>query len=1356
MNPSVPVTPFDRDAWDSLSTSPLSWAQERLWLSDHLGLSTEGDHRLIRIRIDGPLDESALRTAAGIVMGRHPVLAARFDRTDGVVTQSTVERDLDIGRVDLSAVGDVERGKMLDALIRAEASARFDLAQGPLLRGTLVRTGETTHELLVALHAIAADETSCALLAEELGLAYEAAKAGRRDALPPAPPSYLQAAAWQRDWLTEAGLDDDTAWWKAHLDGAPALLELPLDRSRPLVHPGARAAVTRDLGEGLGSDLRAFASRHGVLPEVVLTAAWAALMSRLSRQDDVVVGISVSGRDDDSLRRTIGPFANTLALRVTQAEGESVSGNVRRVATTWSNAHARRQAPLERVVEQVRPRLASGHHPLFQTILCFAYQTSTRSDTWHPGTHDAVPPRMDLALCLDMRDSSFAVRLRYAETLFDAASADRVLDQWRMLLTGMLADDTGEVARLPLMTDGARAALLGLGHAQSLARDAVPMHRMFESHAKATPDAPAITFEGNTLTYGELNRRANRLAHRLLAEGVRPEDLVAICVERGFHTIVAILGVLKSGGAYVPLDAGYPADRVAYMIEDSAARVLVTERACQSLVASPGLVMVSIDDDETLGAQPDTDPTIVGLDATRLAYVIYTSGSTGQPKGVLVEHRQVHRLMASTDPDFGFDASDVWTVFHSYAFDFSVWEIWGALAYGGRLVMVSADCARSPRDFHALVRSEGVTVLNQTPGAFRRFIEVQAEEGGEHQLRYIVFGGEALELHSLKPWIARNDPQRTRLVNMYGITETTVHATWRPLDAETIHSGRGSLIGKPLRDLRIYVLDAQRQPVPPGVTGEMYVAGAGVARGYLRRDALTAERFLDNPFDAAHPRMYKSGDLARWTASGELEYLGRNDFQVKIRGFRIELNEIEARLIACPGVRAATVIAREDRPGDKRLVAYLLAEDGARLVTADLRRQLLRDLADYMLPSAFVVLPAYPLTANGKLDRERLPAPNRSAVVTRDYVAPVDDVETVIVDTWKKVLELESIGRDDHFFELGGNSVLAMPMVYGLGKHFGIEIPLRVLFAHPTVSALADVVRGDTSASPFPNLAVVRAEGGRRPLFVIHAGLGEIGYAYTLADWIDRDIPMYGFAARGLIEGEVPLTSVPEMAALYIEGMRHLQPKGPYRVIGWSAGGSISHEIACQLEATGEEVEFVGLIDTPREYDFPFEVAADGSNREEALAFDAAASIMGMLPTTLPEPIVAGMRELASRGDHDSMLDRMRAAGFIPKGVDNALAVRHLAYRHSMDVALFDYRPGTLRARVTLFSAYGESRWDESLGWSDVLPKGQLRVVSIQGNHCSLMNEPQINRLGDAIVDALDEAEATARHRNAARMGEPA
>ncbi|MBN5132552.1 amino acid adenylation domain-containing protein, partial [Stenotrophomonas maltophilia] len=557
-----------------------------------------------------------------------------------------------------------------------------------------------------------------------------------------------------------------------------------------------------------------------------------------------------------------------------------------------------------------------------------------------------------------------------------------------------------------------RQQLLGFSAACSASLPVGLVHAQFEAQAARRPQAIAVSFEDQQLSYGALNARANRLAHRLIARGVGPDDRVAICVERGLDMLVGVLAILKAGAGYVPLDPVYPAERLAYMLQDSAPAAVLTQAALQqslpllSAAQHPVMLLDAVVED---GATDSTNPVVPGLGAQHLAYVIYTSGSTGQPKGVMVEHGHVTRLFTATHAQFGFDEHDVWTLFHSFAFDFSVWEIWGALLYGGRLVVVPALCTRMPLEFHDLLVQEGVTVLNQTPSAFRSLIVAQQQRSTAHSLRVVVFGGEALELPMLVPWFERNDGERTRLVNMYGITEITVHATYRRITEADVRAPRGSPIGQAIADLQLYVLDGAGEPVPIGVTGELYVGGGGVVRGYLNRPELTAARFLHNPFQAG-TRLYRTGDLGRWLPDGSLEYLGRNDFQVKIRGFRIELGEIEARLAACHGVGEAVVIAREDTPGDKRLVGYLVAQAEHAPDAASLRQQLQKSLPEYMVPSAFVQLAALPLTPNGKLDRAALPPPDQAAVASQAYEAPVGDVEQAIAAIWQELLGLERVG----------------------------------------------------------------------------------------------------------------------------------------------------------------------------------------------------------------------------------------------------------------------------------------------------------------------------------------------------------
>jgi amino acid adenylation domain-containing protein len=671
--------------------------------------------------------------------------------------------------------------------------------------------------------------------------------------------------------------------------------------------------------------------------------------------------------------------------------------------------------------------------------------------------------------------------MQYRTALFERATIDRLITHFRQLVRQIVADPQQRISQLQLLSKAERHQVLeGFnGPTVKYPTDRL-MHELFEEQVARKPQACAVVFGEDRVSYGELNRRANQVAHRLIGLGVKPDDRVALCVERGVEMVVGIVGILKAGGGYVPLDPSYPAERLEYMLKDSGPAAVVTQQGLRGSLPGidvPVVVLDGKEERELLAQQSEVNPQVgvLGLKPQHLAYVIYTSGSTGTPKGVMVEHRNLTRLFAATEDWFGFHEKDVWSLFHSVAFDFSVWELWGALRYGGRVVVVSGEVARSPQEFYELVCEEGVTVLNQTPGAFRQLIEAEGQSDLVHQLRYLVFGGEALDLRMLEPWIERNDPERTRLVNMYGITEITVHATYAAIDrSEVLVRRGGSGIGKAIADLRIYILDEHLQPVPVGVAGELYVGGAGVARGYLNRPELSAERFIADPFRAEDGgRLYKTGDLGRWLPDGKLEYLGRNDFQVKIRGYRIELGEIEAKLAECDGVREAVVVAREEVGGDKRLVAYVVGEEGAEVSPGELRQELWRVLPEYMVPSAFVRIEALPLTPNGKLDRKALPAPDESAVIRREDEAPAGEVEETIARVWQELLGLERVGRHDQFFELGGHSLLVLPMIERL-RHEGMRVQVRTLFSAPTVASLATAVAEteatDASFTVPPNL----------------------------------------------------------------------------------------------------------------------------------------------------------------------------------------------------------------------------------------------------------------------------------------------
>jgi amino acid adenylation domain-containing protein len=1065
---------------------PLSFAQQRLWFLEQLGRLGAAYHVPQRLRLRGALDRAALARALDRIVERHEALRTTFGIRDGEPEQRIAPATSRFALVEHDLAGRAEAPAELERVMAEEAAAPFDLERGPLVRGRLARLAADDHVLLLTMHHIVADGWSAGVFVDELSRLYGAFRAGRADPLPPLPVQYADYAAWQRRWVGGRVLEAQADYWTRTLAGAPALLELPTDRPRPQRRGHAGARLPLELDEALTAGLRELGRRNGATLFMTLLAGWAATLGRLSGQEEVVIGTPTANRGRREIEGLIGFFVNTLALRVDLGGRPTAAELLERVKRRALEAQQNQDIPFEQVVELVQPARSMAHSPLFQVL--FAWQDAPGGRLELPGLELVPVPgaeqttaKFDLSLSLREADGRIVGSLEYATPLFERATVERYAGYLRRVLEQAAAGDALAVDELRILPDAERRLVVEEWNRTEAAYPGDScLHRLFERQAGRTPGAAAVVFEGETLTYAELDARANRLAHHLIARGVGPDVPVAICVERGTEMVVGLLAVLKAGGGYVPLDPAYPEDRLRFTLADSRPALLLTQTALRGRFADLDLPLLSLDADAPRWAGlAATDPDRADVGPGHLAYVIYTSGSTGRPKGVMVEHRNVARLFSATDAWFGFGAEDVWTLFHSFAFDFSVWEIWGALLHGGRLVVVPRDTARSPEDFYALLCREGVTVLNQTPSAFRQLAAAQASSGAEHRLRCVVFGGEALEPATLRPWFERNGGRRTRLVNMYGITETTVHVTYRPVVAADTERSGPSPIGVRIPDLSTYVLDPRGEPVPIGVAGELYVGGAGVARGYLRRPELTAERFVRDRFSTdPGARLYRTGDLARWLADGSLEYLGRNDQQVKIRGFRIEPGEVEARLREQPGVREAVVVAREDAAGDRRLVAYYTGDAAP---GADrLRARLGERLPEHMVPAAYVRLEGLPLTPSGKLDREALPAPEGDAFATRGYEAPEGEMEQALAGIWSEVLRVERVGRRDHFFELGGHSLLAVRVVSRIRQLLGAEVELGVVFERPVLGELAEALEGAGRADLPPIGRVDR--GGRLPL----------------------------------------------------------------------------------------------------------------------------------------------------------------------------------------------------------------------------------------------------------------------------------
>ncbi|HEY6321688.1 MAG TPA: amino acid adenylation domain-containing protein, partial [Thermoanaerobaculia bacterium] len=1241
-------------------------------------------------------------------------------------------------------------------------------------------------------------------------------------------------------------------WWRRALAGAPPLLDLPTDRPRPARQSLRGDRLAHRFAPALGEAVRALGRTQGATAFMIHVAAFQALLGRYAGQQDLAVGTPVAGRNRVEIEGLIGCFVNSLVLRADLRGNPGFAELLARTREAALAAYAHQELPFERLVEELAVERNLASQPLFQVM--FVLQNAPAEELALPGLQLTALPlssrtaKLELTLSLAETADGLAGWLEYKTDLFDAATGERLLAHYAVLLDGIAADLETPLSELPLLTAAERHQMTvewsggGDGELPALPTSSgLPdsgrwcLHRRFAAEVERAPQAVAVVCAGASLTYGELNRCANRLARHLRRLGVGPEVPVALCLERSLELVVGILGILKAGGAYVPLDPSYPRDRLRSVVADALAGVerpvLVTQQRLAGLFEpeargggpeSPGqagapdlpLQVVAMDaDQERIGRESDAN-LADGATTQGLAYVIYTSGSTGRPKGVQVTHANVTRLFTATRRWFGFGAGDVWTMFHSAAFDFSVWELWGALLHGGRLVVVPYWVSRSPEQFLGLLAGEGVTVLNQTPSAFRQLIEADAhaeaasprdhapgtaEESGsgggrpDLSLRLVIFGGEPVDLASLASWVERRGASRPRLVNMYGITETTVHVTYRPLGLTDLAAPQRSPIGVGIGDLRLYLLDAWSSPAALGAAGELHVGGAGVARGYLGRPELTAARFVPDPFAEScgvpGGRLYRTGDLARFRPDGDLEFLGRVDHQVKIRGFRIEPGEIETALAGHPAVRQAAVVPGESAAGECQLTAWVAAP--AELAAAELRAFLAARLPDFMVPAAIVVRDTLPTTPNGKLDRKQLARwgvrratdgavdrAGRPPAPPHPPTPPIDAVEAELAAIWAAVLGRHDVGREDSFFDLGGHSLAAVRLMARIRERFGRELPLAALYRAATIERLAVLLRaGSAPAVRSALVELTPAAGGAgsrgaRPLFCVHPAGGNVLCYAELARALGPDQPLYGLQLPDPAPpGSGP--TVETLAARYLEELPAVAPAGPYALSGWSLGGAIAYEMARQLRAAGEAVELLALIDpSPLSRPPTAGVPAAGMDGGDAglraqflgdlvaLASRAAgqlagngAAVPGGAGVARPgngngdggrATLAAGHAELAAiaaRGldpalSLPSLAAAAQAAGLLPLEIGPADVARLFDQFRTTRQALDRYRPAPYPGRLTLLLAAHRPATagpvDPAAAWAALAGAGS-ELELLPGDHYSIVRPPAVTALAGAL-----------------------
>lgn len=1306
---------------------PASYAQQRLWFLDRF----EGGavyNVPVANRLRGPIDVAALEHALEALVERHEALRTVYALVDGVphqVIRPSIDFSLEV--VDVRDAADP--AARAEELAAEQARTPFDLEAEPPFRALLVRLADDDHVLALTLHHIATDAWSMGILSRELAALYESLVDGRPAELPELEIQYADFAVWQQQWLESGGLDAQLDYWTERLAGAPPVLELPTDHPRPPRQSFRGATERLMLPPELLAQVHALGEREGVTSFMTLLAVFAALLARYSGQDDVVIASPVANRGRTELEHVIGLFVNTLPLRVDLDGDPSFRELLGRVREAALGAFSNQDLPFEKLVERVAPARHLSHAPVAQVM--FVVRNALERTARLPGVEqepiltDRGTAKFDVTFFATETPDGLRLSLEYCTDLFERDTARRMLEHYRVLLEAALADPTQRVGELRLLgADEERRVLQEWNEtAAELPGAALPIHEAVAAQARATPDAVAVASGGVELSYRELDAQANRLARHLRSLGVGRETPVAICADRSVDTVAAVLAVLKAGGAYVPVDPSYPAERVAFMLEDCGAPVLVTGAEIAQTLPPHGARTVLLGDERAESDAPLESET--SLDD--LAYVIYTSGSTGRPKGVAMPHRPLANLLAWQREEWRGRPPARTLQFASLSFDVAFQELFSTWTSGGTLVLVDDDVRRDSAALLDHLAKLRVERLFLPFVALNNLCEAAEYVGASlPALREVITAGEQLKVTAaVRAFFTRH--HGCALVNQYGPTEThvvTAHDLAGPADAWP----ELPPIGRPIANARAYVLDRHRRPVPVGVPGELWIGGVSVARGYLGRPELTAERFASDPFAPAGGRMYATGDVVRLRPDGLIEYLGRADHQAKIRGFRVEPGEVEAALRAHPEIREAFATVRDDG-GEKRLVAFVIG-NGHRVESAELRDFLRRSLPEYMVPAAVATVDAFPLTPNGKIDRDRLarlPLPEE----TRDaeYVAPRSNVEAQLAALWQKLLGVERVGVTDDFFELGGHSLLAVKLFSEIERKLGVRLSLSSLFETSTVAGLAELVEAErVEARPFSTTLELRPGNGEAPLFLIAWAGGEVLPYRDLVENLDSRIPVYGLRARGVDRRQTPLSTVDAIADYYVEEVRRVQPHGPYRLAGFCFSGIVAYEMARRLTAAGEDVSTLALIDS-----YPWRprrrrtLATAG--REQAKAFREAGregrrewfrarlnGIRGRLYRLLylryGPPLYARLEE---RGWE----------GVALRGPWNpVLIASNLARRR--------YVPKPLDVRVQWFRAQQAPK-PMPTPWDDLADVENHPIVAPGISHSSMMREPHVKLLVDAL-----------------------
>jgi amino acid adenylation domain-containing protein len=1344
-----PILPVARDV-----DLPLSFAQARLWFIDQLGPGNPAYNIGAARRFRGPLAIGALEWSLHEIIRRHEALRVTFPTIRGQAVQIvTPSQDFRLPIVDISELPEERRESEMNRAAGEEATRPFDLARGPLLRSLLVKIGEQDHMLLVIMHHIVSDGWSTSIFLREMTTLYNAFCTGEQSPLASLPIQYVDFAVWQRNWLQGEILQTQLSYWQQQLGGKLPVLELPTDRPRPPVQTFAGAKQSIFIPRGLYDSLMELSKSEAVTLFMSLLAAFATLLYRYSGQDDIPIGTPVANRNRLEVEQLIGFFVNTLVLRTDMSGNPSFRRLLRQVREVTLGAYTHQDLPFERLVEAVEPERDLRLTPLFQVMFVLGAAAGEASGSleasdspglrasWLPA--DTATAKFDLTLFISEQPAGLTAALEYNTDLFDAPGIARMLTNYQTLLESIVADPEQRLTRFPILGWAERNQLLSEWNEPENPRPPdCCIHRLLAAQSEKTPEAIALVDGEDQFSYSDLHARANKLANYLRREGVAAETLVGICIDRSAEMVVGMLGVLTAGGAYVPLDANQPTERLSLMLDDSKMKLLLTQERLIENLGEHCAKVINLGRDGEAIARESQSPPIGGTAGENLAYVIYTSGSTGGPKGVAINHDSVVTFLGWTLEAFERADFDGVLASTSICFDLSVFEIFAPLICGGTIIL-AGNALHMP----TLPAANRIALVNTVPSAMAELLRI---DGVPSSVRTVNLAGEPV-LNSLVSQVYKLDGING-VFNLYGPSEDTTYSTYALLERE---SGQAPPIGHPIANTQIYMLDRQLELVPVGVQGELHIAGAGLARGYLDRPELTAEKFIPNPF-ARHQgaRLYRTGDLARHLNDGTIDFQGRIDNQVKIRGYRIELGEIEEALREVAYVQDAVVQAWGGTTPESRLVAYIVPARERTIAAEELRGELSARLPEYMLPTHFVVLDGLPLTPNGKVDRRALAPPARTRPEIREvFAAPRDTLELKLLHVWEKVLGVSPIGTRDNFFALGGHSLMAVRLMAAIKDQFHQELPLATLFQRGTVERIADALR-QRAPLEWSTLVPIQPNGSRRPFFCVHPAGGNVLAYYHLARYLGPDQPFFGLQAPDLKEiSELGdnFDRLEDRATHYIEMMRLVQPEGPYLLGGWSFGGLMAFEMAHQLHREGQRVALLALFDSVAPI-----ISFDDVDDTKTLV-----TLARELASQRGEELPLLANELAHLDPEDQLnyvLEKVKGIGIVSSDANPETTLLWMrsqlkGFRVRLQ-ALRQYVPRVYAGQITLFrgdinpghlkddamSAVVNLFKDEFHGWSG-LSSTPVDVESVPGYHETLLSEPHVQTLADRLRARIENIE---------------